>query len=121
MAGVGKIGLMILLLLLCAPAAARLAGCSGHGRQLSLPVWLMNVCHHRKGPRGTQRRSGRQPNEPLNALVEQESRSDSHGIAIRPQAVVAKPVAVPALILPSIRIAQASPVSDLAFRCTFLI
>ena len=121
MAGVGKIGLMILLLLLCAPAAARLSRNSGYGRCFSLSGWLMNVCHHRSRPRGTQRRSGRQTNEPLNALVEQESRGDSHCTVIFQQPMVQKAVVSPAHILPFISLAKANLVSDPAFRCTLLI
>jgi hypothetical protein len=121
MAGVGKIGLMILLLLLCALAAARLPQNSGYGRCFSLSGWLMNVCHHRSRPRGTQRRSGRHANEPVNALVEQESRGDSHCTVILQQPAVQKAVVSPARILPFISMAKSSPVSDPAFRCTFLI
>ncbi len=121
MAGVGKIGLVILLLALCAPEAARLAKHSGDGRAFSLPKWLINVCHHRPGPRGTQRRNSRHPTEPLNAVIEQESRGDSHGSVIRPQAAAEEAVAVPELFLPLTSVRQASPVTDPAFRCTFLI
>ena len=121
MAGVGKIGVMILLLLLCAPAAARLSRNSGYGPCFSLSGWLMNVCHHRSRPRGTQRRSGRQANKPLNALVEQESRRDSHCAVIFQQPMVQKAIVSLPRILPFISIAKASPVSDPAFRCTFLI
>jgi hypothetical protein len=121
MAGVGKIGLVILLLVLCAPAASRLSRNSGYGRCFSLSGWLMNVCQHRSRPRGTQRRSGRQANEPLNALVEQESRSDSHCTVIFQQPMIQKAVVSPARILPFTGLTKANPVSDPAFRCTFLI
>jgi hypothetical protein len=121
MAAVGKIGLVILLLVLCAPTAARLSRHSGRGRAFSLPEWLVNVCQHRSDPRGTQRRNSHHPTEPLNAVVEQESRGDFHGNVIRPQVFGAEPVAVPALIFPLISIAQVSRASDPAFRCTFLI
>ena len=121
MAGVGKIGLVILLLVLCAPAAARLSRHSGKGQTFSLPEWLMNVCHQRSGPRGTQRRSSQHPTEPLNAVVEQESRGDSHCTATHLPLALAEEIVVPAIILPFISIAETSPVSDPAFRCTFLI
>ncbi|HKW27622.1 MAG TPA: hypothetical protein VJN48_17680 [Terriglobales bacterium] len=121
MAGVGKIGIVLLLLALCAPAAARLSRQSASRRGFSLPEWLMNVCHHRPGQRGTQRKNRQHPTEPLNAVLEQESRGDSHVNVVRPQAFVSEPVAVPALIFPLISIAQASPASEPAFRCTFLI
>jgi|SRR5579864_6679778 len=122
MAGVGKIGLVILLLVLCAPAAARLARHSGNGRAFSLPEWLMNVCHHTSGPRGTQRRNPQHPTEPLNAVVEQESRRGFHGSVLRPQVLISEPLAArPAFIFPVISIVPAIPVSDPAFRCTFLI
>ncbi len=121
MVGAGKFGLVILLLALCAPAAARLSRRSGNGRAFSLPEWLVNVCHHPSGSRGTQRRSTQHATEPLNAVVEQESRGDSYGSMICQQTFVAEPGAVPALIFLLISIAQPSPVSDPAFRCTFLI
>src|SRR5579864_7516961 len=120
MTGVGKLGLVILLLALCAPAAARLSKHSGTGRAFRLPEWLMNVCHHPSGSRGTQRRSTQHPTEPLNAVVEQESRGDLHGNVLRPQAFIQEPIgALPAFIFSSASLAQAIPVSDPAFRCTF--
>jgi hypothetical protein len=122
MAGVGKIGLVILVLVLCAPAAARLSRHSGTGQAFSLPEWLMNVCHHRPGPRGTQRRNPQHPTEPLNAVVEQESRRGFHGNVLRPQVFIPGPVAaLPAFIFPAVSITPAIPASDPVFRCTFLI
>ncbi|HKW67515.1 MAG TPA: hypothetical protein VJP04_09525 [Terriglobales bacterium] len=122
MAGVGKVGLIILLLVLCAPAAARHCKHSGKGQAFSLPEWLMNVCHHTSGPRGTQRRNSQHPTEPLNAVVEQESRRGFHGNVLRPQVFIPEPVAaLPAFIFPAVSITPAIPVSDPAFRCTFLI
>lgn len=120
MAGVGKIGIVILALV-CSPAAARLSGHSGKGQAFRLPGWLINVSRHQSGPRGTQRKNRRHPTQPLNAVVEQESRGDFHSKVVCPQAVIVQPVEIPALILSSISIAQAIPVSDPAFRCTFLI
>jgi hypothetical protein len=121
MAGVGKIGIVVALLVLCAPATARFSRHLGSGQAFSLPGWLINVCHGCPSSRGTQRRTPHHPAEPRNAVVEQESRSDFHSNVIRPQAFIAEPVAVPALIYPLIKIDQASPVSDSAFRCVFLI
>ncbi|HET7750143.1 MAG TPA: hypothetical protein VFK81_12235 [Terriglobales bacterium] len=121
MTGVGKTGLIVLLLALCAPGAARLSRHSASGRAVSLPGWLINICHHRSGPRGTQRRNSHHPTEPFNAVVERESRGDFYSDVIRPQAVYPEVAAVPALIFPLISITQASPISDPAFRCTFLI
>ena len=122
MAGVGKIGLLILLLVLCAPAAARLSRHSGRGQAFGLPEWLMNVCHHRPVPRGTQRRNPQHPTEPLNAVVEQESRRGFPGNVLRPQVLKAELMAaLPLFIFPAVSITQAIPVSDPVFRCTFLI
>jgi hypothetical protein len=106
---------------LCAPAAARLSRHSAGGRGFSLPEWLMNVCHHSSDPRGTQRPSSQHPTEPLNAVIEQESRGDSQGAASPLPIALAEAIVMPAIVLLLISIAQASPVSDPAFRCTFLI
>ena len=122
MAGVGKIGLVILVLVLCAPAAARLSRHSGTRQAFSLPEWLINVCHHRPGQRGTQRRNRQHPTEPLNAVLEQESRRGFHGNVLRLQVFIPEPVTgLPAFIVPTISIVQAIPVFDLAFLCIFLI
>src|SRR5690242_17802484 len=117
MTGVGKLGLVILLLALCAPAAARLSKHSGTGRAFRLPEWLMNVCHHR----GTQRRNRQHPTELLNAVVEQESRGDSQCIVSRPQPAVAKAVVNSERSFLLISVVPASLITDPAFRCTFLI
>ena len=121
MAGVGKIGLVILLLVLCAPVAARLSRHSGNGQAFSLPEWLMSVCHHPSGSRGTQRRNPQHPIEPLNAVVEQESRGDSQCIVSRPQPPVAKAVVNCERSFVLVSMVEASLITDLAFRCTFLI
>jgi len=121
MTGVGKLGLVILLLALCAPAAARLSKHSGTGRAFRLPEWLMNVCHHPAGSRGTQRRYRQHPTELLNAVVEQESRGDSQCIVSRPQPAVAKAVVNSERSFLLISVVPASLITDPAFRCTFLI
>src|SRR5689334_16512944 len=120
MTGVGKLGLVILLLALCAPAAARLSKHSGTGRAFRLPEWLMNVCHHPAGSRGTQRRYRQHPTELLNA-VEQESRGDSQCIVSRPQPAVAKSVVNSERSFLLISVVPASLITDPAFRCTFLV
>jgi hypothetical protein len=120
MAGVGKIGLVILLLMLCVPVSVRLARSSGVGRPLSLPGWLMRVCHHGPVPRGTQRRSRWHPNEPLTPLVEQESRSDLAGQAVGAAIVLHEATNVSSYRLLFL-VTGSDPVSDPAFLCTFLI
>ncbi len=120
MAGVGKIGLVILLLMLCVPASVRLARPSGTGRPLGLAGWLMRVCHHRPVPRGTQRRGRRHLNEPLTPLVEQQSRSDfaSHSAYVATVFYEATDVSS---FRPLSLVTGSGPVSDPAFLCTFLI
>lgn len=119
MPGVGKLGLGVLLLILCVPAArlSRPAGLCG--QQFSVSGWLMRVCHHRP-PRGTQRHSSRNPNEPLNAVVEQQSESDSTGSAAESAAIV-QPAVPAAFILLFIGADTANSVPDSASLCTFLI
>lgn len=118
MAGVGKIGLAILLLGLSLPAASRL---SQHaGQPFSLPAWLMRVCHQAPAPRGTQRRPPRHPNEPVNAL-EQQTRGDSICAALRPATRDGKTPALPGR---RARVEGGHPARSLsgpAFLCTFLI
>lgn len=120
MAGVGKIGLVILLLMLCVPVSGRLARSSGVGRPLGLPGWLMRVCHHGPVPRGTQRRSRRHPNEPLTPLLEQQSGSDLAGHAVRTASVFHDTTNVSRL-MPLFLVTGSGPVPDPAFLCTFLI
>lgn len=121
MAGVGKAGTVILLLILCAPAAARHSGASAYGQRFSLSGWLLSVCHPHQPSRGTQRRGSRPPDEPLNALVEQQSRSELSCGASGPAAARHKPFAIPAFILLFIRGENAGAIIDPAFLCTFLI
>lgn len=121
MSGVGKVGLVVLLVFLCAPVAARVSRHAGLGQGFSLPRWLMNVCHHRQPPRGTQRRGSHHPGEPLNALVEQQSRSESTAYAVRPAAEIGQAVAVPAFVPRGVGRSQPAPIPDSAFLCTFLI
>jgi hypothetical protein len=121
MSGVGKVGLGILLLILCVPAARLSRRAGFYGQQFSLSGWLMRVCHQRPVPRGTQRHSPRNPNEPLNAVLEQQGKSDSTGSAAAPAAIVYQAVPTPALILPLKGADMAGSVPDRAFLCTFLI
>jgi len=121
MSGVGKVRLGVLLLILCVPGVARFSQYTRLcGQQFSVSGWLMRVCHHRP-PRGTQRHSSRNPNEPLNVVVEQRSGSDSIGSAAEPAAIVHRAAPIPAFILLSRGASKASSVSDPAFLCTFLI
>jgi hypothetical protein len=121
MPGVGKVGLGILLLILCVPSVARLSQPAGlAGQRFSVSGWLMRVCHHRP-PRGTQRHNSRNPNDPLNAVVEQQSESDSTGSAAEPAAIVHEAVSTAAFILPFIGADTANSIPDAASLCTFLI
>ncbi len=120
MAGVGKIGLVILLLMLCVPVGVRLARSSGVGRPLGLPGWLLRVCHHGPVPRGTQRRSRRHANEPLTPLLEQQSRSDLAGHTVRAATGFRETTTVSSF-RPLFVLTGSGPVSDPAFLCTFLI
>ena len=121
MSGVGKIGLGVLLLILCVPAIARLSQHTGLcGQRFSVSGWLMRVCHHRPS-RGTQRHSSRDPDEPLNAVAEQQSGKDPTGSAAEPAAIVYPEVPAPAFILPCIGADTANFVADPAILGTFLI
>jgi hypothetical protein len=122
MSGVGKVGLGILLLILCVPAAARLSRRPGScGQQFSLCGWLMRVGHQRPVPRGTQRRSPRNPNEPLNPVVEQENGSDTTGSAAAPAGIIHQAVPIPAFIFASLGADRAVSAPNPEFLCTFLI
>lgn len=119
MAGVGKIGLAILLLALCVPAAARLSRRAGlAGQPFNLPGWLLRVCHHGSVPRGTQRRSPQAPAEPVNALRAQDKSDSSSAVPLA--GMIIERAALPGLRL---LITGGDPpcLSLRAFLCTFLI
>lgn len=120
MAGVGKLGLILLLLVLCVPVATRLSRHSAYGRRFSLG-WLIHVCHHPQHSRGTQRRTPRRPDEPLNALLEDGSKTDLSCAAARSAASAHESLAVPAFLVPFVSAAKSGIISDPAFLCTFLI
>ena len=119
MAGVGKIGTAVLLLVLSVPVAARLSRPSVSGR-FSLSGWLMSVCHHRQPSRGTHRRSSHRPEEPLNALLEQQRRSELSCGATCSAAPAHSRFVIPAFILPLV-VLEKGAIVDPAFLCTFLI
>lgn len=114
MSGVGKCGWVILLLILCAPAAAHLS------RGPSLRGWLLRVCHQRSPLRGTQRQNPQRPNEPFNALEEQ-NRGDSLYSSPNPGVLVNETISVPPFIFAFSGADRVGPVPDPAFLCTFLI
>lgn len=121
MAGVGKIGTVVLLLVLSVPVAARLSRPSAYGRQFSLSGWLLNVCHHHQPSRGTHRRSSHRPEEPLNALLEQQRQNELRCGATCSAAPAHSGFAIPAFILSFISGGKAGPIVNPAFLCTFLI
>lgn len=120
MAGVGKLGLILLLLVLCVPVAARLSGPSAYGRRFSLG-WLIHVCHHPQHSRGTQRRTPPRPDEPLNALLEDGSKTDLSCAATRSAASAHESFAVPAFLVRLLSATKSGIIPDPAFLCTFLI
>lgn len=119
MPGGGKFGVLLLLLILIVPGA-RLSRRAFPGGVNSWSSWLARVCHHGHGQRGTQRRSPRRPDEPLNALPEQQRASDSGAGALRSQALA--PLAGNSLV-PVIWKRSVPPAlfTDPAFLCTFQI
>src|SRR6185437_1706148 len=121
MTGVGKIGTAVLLLVLSLPIAARLSGPSAYGRQFSLSGWLLSVCHHHQPSRGTHRRNSHRPEEPLNALLEQQRQNELRCGATCSATPVHSGFAIPAFILPFLGGEKAGAIDDPAFLCTFLI
>lgn len=119
MSGVGKCGWVVLLLILCAPAAAHLSRGPGESH-FSLRGWLLSVCHQRSPLRGTQRQNPQHPNEPFNAL-EQQNRSDSLYSSLNPGLLVNETISVPRFIFVFPGADRVGPVPDPAFLCTFLI
>lgn len=81
----------------------------------------MNVCHHPQRSRGTQRRSPRHPDEPLNALLEQADKQD---LSCRPASAASpagETLAAPAVLLHFLSSEKPGVIFDPAFLCTFLI
>ncbi|HLK31704.1 MAG TPA: hypothetical protein VKT29_01360 [Terriglobales bacterium] len=117
----GKFALAMVLLLLCIPSAARLSRHTNSGQGWNLPGWIVRVCHGSPVSRGTQRRNRKQYEEPLNALLEQQSAGD-HAPAGAPQAMPAEAAFTPPhFVVPGILENHGGPAGDPAFLCIFLI
>ena len=120
MARVGKLALVILLLLVCLPAAARISRHTRPGHGFSLRALLTQVCHGSPASRGTQRRSRKRLAQPLDPLLERERQHDGLCPATRAAS------AVQLILFPGLgpfRIASPHPARncDSAFLCTLLI
>jgi hypothetical protein len=121
MVGVGKFRLVLMLLILCLPVAARVARHQElFGPHFSLPGWIMRACHPRSAPRGSRRRGSQRPSGPRNALPGEQSAGDYAPASKRPAVPVeATADASHIRVLPVID--NSSLVSDPAFLCIFLI
>ena len=120
MPGVGKLARVILLLVLCTPAAVHVSRRSPFaGQPFGFSGFVMRVCHERLAPRGTHRQNQPLENEPLNALWEQERSNSSCG-------PLRSSISAAAITLSQFKARyqaahRSGPIPDPALLCSFLI